>query len=352
MKKILVVLLFIFAIQECTFGQINNPVQINLQKQQLVTATITGTTSTVWSTAQSTARYSAAIISFRKTGTVTLCTMVPKTGPTAATATATIADTSGASLDCSANINLIVGDLDNWLNAAVTAWTGTGSVTVYVTLLPLSSSAGGSGGGSGGTVTQGTAAGASGAWAMYITIPATGNPLGDTTNPLITGPAVPDSAVGAALNAGENPALVGTQGFSAYPAAVANAQKSTLATDLLRRLIVNPYTLPGSSYRFSGLNAAAMTDTSTTAVIAADANNAMYITALTAWNEHATVNTAIKIMCGASEIYRVPASAVLGGTGQAFPVGLYCTKNTALNCAAVTTGTSSWCSMSGYKLPE
>jgi hypothetical protein len=56
---------------------------------------------------------------------------------------------------------------------------------------------------------QGTAAAATGAWPIYVPDPVTGSPMFTATQPGITGPVVPDSAIDSALNTGENPVLAG-----------------------------------------------------------------------------------------------------------------------------------------------
>jgi hypothetical protein len=99
----------------------------------------------------------------------------------------------------------------------------------------------------------------------------------------------------------------------------------------------------------SGINAAAITDTTATDVIAAQgANKAVYVTDITVTNDHATVGTRVDILDGATVKWSVYANAK-----SSVPVPLQTplkgTANTAWKAKPATTGSSIFCSLSGYR---
>jgi hypothetical protein len=87
----------------------------------------------LWTAAQPTLNYASALIAVRKTGSVAVCSLALLTGPTAATATAAIND-ANTTIDCSAAVNKVVINLDKFLQGTVSSWSGTGTITIYVTL--------------------------------------------------------------------------------------------------------------------------------------------------------------------------------------------------------------------------
>ena len=87
----------------------------------------------LWTAAQPTLNYASALIAVRKTGSVAVCSLALLTGPTAATATAAIND-ANTTIDCSSAVNKIVTNLDRFLQGTVSSWSGTGTITIYVTL--------------------------------------------------------------------------------------------------------------------------------------------------------------------------------------------------------------------------
>lgn len=147
---------------------------------------------------------------------------------------------------------------------------------------------------------------------------------------------------------GTNPVNLGAQAVSAENAAVTATRMAQLVTDLVGKLIVLPYANPEN---FINGTTAAITDTSTTAVIAAAGSGVRnYITQLTVSNSHASVGTFVKLTDGASTIlWEGYAAAVGGGCAISFPTPLRGTANTAVNAICVTTGANVIVSASGYK---
>lgn len=148
-----------------------------------------------------------------------------------------------------------------------------------------------------------------------------------------------------------NPVKIGGRAVSAEPAAVANADRANLITDLVGKLITLPYANPENFV--SGAITSAMTGTTSTSLIAAPASGLRnYITQITVSNAHATQGTDVVIQdgSGGTTLYTIPAAAVYGGAVLTFPVPLrQPTTATAIYCANVTTGASTKVSASGYK---
>lgn len=122
-------------------------------------------------------------------------------------------------------------------------------------------------------------------------------------------------------------------------------QYNFIATDAGERTLVCPYAPPGATIQ--GGNAAAITGTTSTQIIAADATNRIYVTNLSITNESA-VASRVDILDGATVIWRahVPANNYYEHT---FHVPLRGTVNTALNAQCATTATSTFVSVTGYK---
>ena len=87
----------------------------------------------LWTAAQPTLNYSSALVAVRKSGTVTGCTLTFYGGPTAVTATSALND-ANTTFSCATAVNKIVTNLDRFLQATVSSWSGTGTITIYVTL--------------------------------------------------------------------------------------------------------------------------------------------------------------------------------------------------------------------------
>jgi hypothetical protein len=174
--------------------------------------------------------------------------------------------------------------------------------------------------------------------------------IGSTT--VVTGGVAGTLAVGGnvATNVaiGTNPINNGAQGVSSENSAVTTGRMVQLVADLVGKLIVLPYANPEN---FTDGTTAAITDTTTTSVIAAQgAGIRTYITQITVTNSHATVGTFVKITDGASTIkHEGYAAAAGGGYTASFPTPLRCTANTAVNAICVTTGANVIASVSGYK---
>lgn len=98
----------------------------------------------------------------------------------------------------------------------------------------------------------------------------------------------------------------------------------------------------------SGCNTSDITDTTSTAIIAAKAGSATYITSLIVTNSHATVGTVVQILNGSTVVQRFYAKAVGGGAVLAFEDPLRGAVNTAWNCKCETTGSAIQCSMVGH----
>lgn len=144
-----------------------------------------------------------------------------------------------------------------------------------------------------------------------------------------------------------------TNGIAEFGAAVnaeqtaaTNGQAQRIITDLVGKQIVLPYANPEN---FVMGTTAAITDTTSTSVIASAGGSLRnYITACAATNSHATVDTFVKILDGATIIWE--ELAVHGsGWNMTFPTPLRGTAATAVNAQMVTTGTNVIVSCTGYK---
>jgi hypothetical protein len=94
----------------------------------------------------------------------------------------------------------------------------------------------------------------------------------------------------------------------------------------------------------------AITDTTSTQVIAANATKATYITDIIVTNSHATVGTFVKILDGSTIVWEGYAAAVGGGFVTSLRTPLVGTSNTAVNAQCVTTGSNVIVSVSGYQI--
>jgi hypothetical protein len=112
------------------FAQTRTPIVVNKFPLAGVAVTADGN---LWTTAQPALNYTAALVSVRKSGTVSGCTLTLYTGQTAATATSAVND-ANATFSCATAINKVVTNIDQYLQGTVSSWTGTGTITIYVTL--------------------------------------------------------------------------------------------------------------------------------------------------------------------------------------------------------------------------
>ncbi len=146
--------------------------------------------------------------------------------------------------------------------------------------------------------------------------------------------------------AAQNPILLGAEALSAERAVVATTDVTKLVADLVGKLIVLPYANPEN---FLKGNTAAITDTTRTAVIAAQgAGVRIYVTHIIVTNSHASVGTYVKIEDDTTEIYGGYAASAGGGFSITLPTPLRLTANKALNVSCGTTGANVYVSASGY----
>ncbi len=145
-----------------------------------------------------------------------------------------------------------------------------------------------------------------------------------------------------------NPIPLAGIAASSEPSANTTTRVSQLITDLVGKLIVLPYANPEN---FVNGTTAAITDTTTTSIIAAQAAGVRtYITQITVTNSHATVGTFVKVTDGASTIlWEGYAASAGGGATATFPTPLRGSTATAVNAICVTTGANVIVSVSGYK---
>lgn len=143
-----------------------------------------------------------------------------------------------------------------------------------------------------------------------------------------------------------NPIKVGGKAVSTDPSVVTTGDRADFITDLVGKQVVMPYSIPENFVR--GVTSA-ITNTSDTAVIAAQgAGVRIYVTNMVILNTSGTA-TLVNIKDGATTIYTVNAAATTGQIALTFPVPLRLTANTALNAACATTSANVIVSASGYK---
>jgi len=123
--------IFILAAALSAFAQTRTPVVISKFPYAGVAMTANGN---LWTAAKYVGNYGAALVSIRKTGTVSACTLTFYTGPSAATATNALDDANN-NFSCATAVNKVVNNIDQYLQGTVSSWTGTGTITVYVTLV-------------------------------------------------------------------------------------------------------------------------------------------------------------------------------------------------------------------------
>jgi hypothetical protein len=114
------------------FAQPRTPIVIS--KRAIDAGVAVTADGNLWTAAQYIGNYGAALVSVRKSGTVTGCTLTFYTGQTAATATNALDDANN-NFSCATAVNKVINNLDQYLQGTVTSWSGTGTITVYVTLI-------------------------------------------------------------------------------------------------------------------------------------------------------------------------------------------------------------------------
>lgn len=154
--------------------------------------------------------------------------------------------------------------------------------------------------------------------------------------------------VGHATAVSGNPFLAGVEGRSTDQAAVASGQASRLVGSLLGKGVVLPYALPGQVVD----GVATMTNTSDTAVLAAQgAGIRSYLTSVIIANETAA-NLIVAIKDGTTVKQRVPVPAN-GGVVVSLPVPLRGSANTAWNLACLSSpGGNVYGSVVGFTAAE
>ena len=145
-----------------------------------------------------------------------------------------------------------------------------------------------------------------------------------------------------------NPVKIGASAETAEPTAVAGNDRANAISDIVGKLVVRPHCLPGDTLDGN----ASATDTSDTAVIAAQgAGTRIYVTSIIVSNESAT-DTAVLVKSAATTKLRIPAPATSDSGGGAIlnlnpPLRLG--DNEALNFASAASVTTMYVSAVGYK---
>jgi hypothetical protein len=147
----------------------------------------------------------------------------------------------------------------------------------------------------------------------------------------------------------ENPVNIGAQAVSSENTAVTATRQAQLVADLTGRLITFP--MANKENLVSGTTAA-MTGTTSTAIIAAITSNKIYVTSISCMNSHATVGTFVTIQdgSGGTALATLAAAAVFGGAVLTGTTPLFSTTSgNGLYAADVTTGANVICNASGFK---
>ena len=163
---------------------------------------------------------------------------------------------------------------------------------------------------------------------------------------MVTGNVAHDSA------ASGNPVTIAGQAQSSAPTAVTAGDVVRLLATLTGKLVTNPYAL-GASLK-SGTTAA-ITDTTTTQVVAGVASTNLYITHIIVQNSHATVNTLVTLEeeTSGTDLYKVYAFALGGGAVITLPAPIRVpTAGKGLYAVCGTTGANVYVSASGYTAVE
>jgi len=114
------------------FAQTRTPVVIS--KRAMDAGIVMTGNGNLTTAAEYVGNYAAMLVSVRKTGTVSACTLTFYGGQTAATATNALDDANN-NFSCAADVNKVVNNIDQYLLGTVSSWTGSGSITIYRTLI-------------------------------------------------------------------------------------------------------------------------------------------------------------------------------------------------------------------------
>lgn len=188
-----------------------------------------------------------------------------------------------------------------------------------------------------GTVTLGAGTAAIGKLAAN-----SGVDIGDVDVTSLTGGTIAHDAVDSG-----NPLKVGARARTELAAAVSQDDRSDLMADKYGRLLTAPTPL---GQRVSAT--LARTTNESGQLLAALAEGAYVITAISVTNAHATVATKVEILDNETVKWKGYAGAVGGGFVVCDPNGLFVTtKNQAVKGKCVTTGADVDITVSGYKIP-
>jgi hypothetical protein len=146
-----------------------------------------------------------------------------------------------------------------------------------------------------------------------------------------------------------NPVKVGGQARTSDITAVANADRVNFIADVQGKQVTLPFSI--SENYVSGFTAAVVNTTDTAIIAAQGAGQRIYVTSIAVFNSHATVSTVVEIKDGSTVVFRGYALAAGGGFTVSFPTPIKLTANTALNGAAVTTGSNVYFNATGFKAP-
>ncbi|MER8959294.1 hypothetical protein [Mesorhizobium sp. M0701] len=141
-------------------------------------------------------------------------------------------------------------------------------------------------------------------------------------------------------------------GYTANPAAVANATHARPMATAIGVAIQKPFSIPEADWSYAAASGGEVGTTDIAVKGAAGAGLRNYMTWITAENVHATVDTEFVVKDGATVIYRGFLKALgVGPVRMSFPSPLKSTANTALNIACITTGSQVYFNCGGYVAP-
>lgn len=164
----------------------------------------------------------------------------------------------------------------------------------------------------------------------------------------------PIVAHGAAISGSTGVSVVGFEGRSSSPTAVANAQATRGLATLLGKQVTMPYCLPASSWRYAAASGGITDTTGVTANAAQGAGIRSYITRCQVINGHASQSTDVQIRDGASGtvMWRGWAQAGGGGVTVIFDPPLRGTANTLVEVACGASGAAVYFNLQGYIAAE
>ena len=158
-------------------------------------------------------------------------------------------------------------------------------------------------------------------------------------------------AAGAAISGATGVNVVGLRGETTDPAVVDAADAVQALATLTGKQVTQPHALPGESWQYAGVSGG-ITDTADDVAKAAVASTRNYVTELQVINGHATVSTEVVVKDGATVIWRGWAQAAGGGCSAKFATPLRGSVNTAINVAAITTGSKIYFNLQGFESAE